>query len=80
MYSHQQTVAPGSVSQDPHWVLTNVAASDIKKRNSSVNPDLDPRGYALIRVAGTRSRRAKTTHKNRKSKEISCSEVLYVLF
>ncbi len=37
-------------------------------------------GSALIWVPGSGSRRAKMTHKNRKSTEFSCFEVLDVLF
>jgi hypothetical protein len=43
---------------------------------------LDPHGSGIICIAesGSRSRKANKTHKNRKSKEISCFEVLDVLF
>jgi hypothetical protein len=43
------------------------------------NPDLDPIRPNSVFGSGSGPRRAKITHKNRKSEEISCIEVLDVL-
>jgi hypothetical protein len=58
----------------PSYGNTNILTTRVS------DPDPDPHGSTLIWVAGSGSRRAKMTHKNRKKYEFSCFEVLDVLF
>jgi hypothetical protein len=83
---HDQKFVAGSVSQrhgsadpdpDPYQKVTDPQHLLLVR---VVDPDPDLHGSTLICVAGSGSRRAKMNYKYKKSKKISCFEVLDVLF
>jgi hypothetical protein len=58
---------------DPYWIRIRIGSGSVLDPDAISSVDLDP-------YSESGARRAKMTHKSRKNKEISCFEVLDVLF